>query len=238
MSTIEIGIFGYDEEQFSITAQPVRGKPSTREDREEGWVLKTEDDPRGGTYCLTLKDCLRVAKSLDGVVIDPAAEEKAGAEWEDLKKSYLFPITGSKAGVIRDEENNLLIMRWGWMKGIPFVTTSAEIFPSDIGREEILSFEEINPDEVAARLLNPDQFTPINYFHTYKVWTACTEVEVTVCTGPTSVSPSESALQALNEAYEIEGEGHGYAQALEAFLDAKEDESLALVEKEIEGEEG
>jgi len=184
---VEIGVFGYGGEQFSVTARAVRGtnKPSFRQDRGDGWKLITGDDPRGGRFCPTLHDCITRAQDLEGMEVSPDAEKKAESEWEDLKKSHLLAITGADGGVVRDDQNNLILMRWGWMKGIPFIASPSELDPSDVNREQVLESVEVDLDDAAIRMLNPEGFIPIEYFHTYNVWTACEDVEVTVCTGPT-----------------------------------------------------
>lgn len=171
-----------DFNEITLTAKPLSGDSESRDLPSNCWGLIRSDDRRGGTVVATLSDCIDRAEayaSEGSVTINPDVRKAALEEMEDLKRSYLAAITGCKSGVIRNPETkDVMIMQWGWLEGIPFITSIPSVKEGWVGRKDDLQYELVKLDVDACSLIN--KHSSIKLFQTYRVWTCFQEAVVTV----------------------------------------------------------
>ena len=80
----------------------------------------------------------------------------------------LFEITGCEAGVVRDMDNNLMLMKWGRRNGIPQIRTYDEFDPRLAGVDENLISEMTELDIAACQMIN--DHSPYEIFKTFMIY--------------------------------------------------------------------
>ncbi len=80
----------------------------------------------------------------------------------------LFEITGCEGGVVRDTNNNLMLMKWGRRTGIPQILTCDEFDPRLACVDENLKSEKIELDIPACQMIN--DHSPYEMFKTFLIY--------------------------------------------------------------------